>query len=460
MPVENLPGAGRNLGDDYSTFIAAAARELFEETGVWLGRGKGVAPGSLEERRRTMLAGEATFREILTECGQHLDARDFTPLCRITTPPFTPRRYDTWFFQCRAPNGARVEIVPGELVGGAFSRPAEALERWERGEVLIVPPAIILLGGLARTGPDAFANWASQFTDSYARGSLHQVYFTPGVLLAALRTPTRPPATHTNTYLIGTEMPYVVDPAPVDPVEQDKLWSLLDELTAEGRSPKGILLTHYHPDHVGAVAACQQRYGLSVRAHRDTMARLEGIDFGECVEEGEELDLGTSPDGQLGWKLRAYHVPGHAPGHLAFQESRYQALVLGDLVSTLSSILIDPRDGHLATYLNSLKLLESVADGTVYPGHGPPAREGRKAIEAALRHRRDRERQLLRALTPELQSVAVLVPQVYQDVDENMWELAGRSLTSGLIKLQEEGKVEEEDGRYRLTPHGMESDGR
>jgi glyoxylase-like metal-dependent hydrolase (beta-lactamase superfamily II)/8-oxo-dGTP pyrophosphatase MutT (NUDIX family) len=448
VPVESL---GTGMGGDYSTFVAAAARELFEETGVWLGRGSGATRDSLEERRRQMLAGEVSFHEILKERGQSIDARDFTPLCRITTPPFTPRRYDTWFFRCRVPFGEKVAISPGELVGGGFANPKDALERWRNGEVLIVPPVVILLGGLAEMDRDAFVQWTRQFTDSYAREELHRVYFTPGILLAALRTPTRPPATHTNTYLVGEESVYVVDPAPVDRGEQEKLWSLLDKFVAEGRSPKGILLTHYHADHVGALGECQRRYDLMVRAHRDTMARLEGIDFGDALEHGDELDLGSSPDGRPGWNLRVYHVPGHAPGHLAFQESRYQALIVGDLVSTLSSILIDPQDGHLATYMKSLNLLESVAHGTVYPGHGPPAREGRIVIRATLRHREDREAQLLGALSLEPQSVDALVSKIYQDVDPSMWKLAGRSLTSGLIKLQEEGRAEVQDGGYRLA---------
>jgi glyoxylase-like metal-dependent hydrolase (beta-lactamase superfamily II)/8-oxo-dGTP pyrophosphatase MutT (NUDIX family) len=455
VPVENLPRSVENSGDgqggDFSSFVAAAARELFEETGVWLGRGSDRSPGSLEENRRRMLAGEVSFLEILKEKGQHIDAADFTPLCRITTPPFTPRRYDTWFLQCRLPAGARVDILDGELVGGGFTRPEDALTRWRRGEVLIVPPVIIFLQELQRSSNEDFVQWIRQFTGSYDRGKLHRVYFTPGVLLAALKTPTQPPATHTNTCLVGEEWVYVVDPAPVDPAEQNKLWHLLDEFIAEGRTLKGILLTHYHPDHVGAVAECQRRYKLPIHAHRDTVSELPGFDFGDPLEHGQELDLGTSPDGQPGWKLRAYHVPGHAPGHLAFEESRYKALLLGDLLSTLSSILIDPRDGHLVTYLESLRFLESVAEGTVYPGHGPPAREGKKAIQAQIRHRQDREDQLLAALTDEPQSVAELVEKVYTDVDKSMWELAGRSLVSGLIKLQEEGRVEETDDGYRLT---------
>ena len=454
VPIDNLDRlserSSQPLGEDFPTFVAAAARELFEETGVWLGRGFDEFDRSLEEDRRLMLAGDVTFLELLTWRAQRLDATDFTPLCRITTPPFTPRRYDTWFLGCQLPESATVEIIDGELVGGGFAKPKDALDKWRAGEALIVPPVIIFLQRLSNSTKKDFVNWMQLFT-SYDEGKLHHVYFTPGVLLAALKTPTKPPATHTNVCLVGEDKVYIVDPAPVDPTEQLKLWNLLDELIAEGRTLKAILLTHYHPDHVGAVAECQRRYQLPVRAHRDTMAELDGFDFGDPVEHGQDLDLGSTPDGKPGWKLRAYHVPGHAPGHLAFQESRYQALIVGDLLSTLSSILIDPSDGHLATYLESLEFLELLAHGTVYPGHGPPTREGRKAIRAQLRHRQQREDQLLAALSSEPQSIEELVSKVYIDVDKKIWEMAGRSLTSGLIKLQEEGRVEEKNDGYYVA---------
>ena len=77
------------------------------------------------------------------------------------------------------------------------------------------------------------------------------------------------------------------------------------------------------------------------------------------MEHGDEIVLGRAPDGSPGWKLTVYHVPGHARGHLAFQESRYGAIAVGDLVSTLSTILVDPSDGQeivaRTQYLGRLK---------------------------------------------------------------------------------------------------------
>jgi glyoxylase-like metal-dependent hydrolase (beta-lactamase superfamily II) len=248
--------------------------------------------------------------------------------------------------------------------------------------------------------------------------------------------------------VVGEERIYVVDPSPSDPGEQERLFDLIADLIAEGRSLEGILLTHYHPDHVGALKEMQERHtGVPAYAHRDCMERLPQGRFGRSLEHGEELELGRAPDGSPDWRLRVYHVPGHARGHLAFQESRYGAIAVGDLVSTLSSILVDPSDGHLATYLESLRFLETVTRGTLYPGHGPPAVEGRAVIQKTLEHRRDREAQVIEALTSEPLPVKELLARIYTDVDPKVYQLAERSLLSGLLKL-------EEDGIARRTPAG------
>jgi glyoxylase-like metal-dependent hydrolase (beta-lactamase superfamily II) len=299
---------------------------------------------------------------------------------------------------------------------------------------------VMLLDEWAR-GQEGLLDRIRALTESYERGVLHRVYFSPGVLLVPLRTPTQPPATHTNTLVLGEERLYVVDPSPVDASEQERLWAFLDALLGEGRELEAILLTHYHPDHVGALAEMQRRYGVPARAHRDCMERLPQARFGPPLEHGDRIELGNAPDGSPDWHLRAYHVPGHARGHLAFQESRYHALVVGDLVSTLSSILIDPSDGHLGTYVDSLRFLDTVACGVLYPGHGPPMSDGRAVIQKALAHRREREAQLLAGLSDRPQTPRQLVERLYADVPAAMHGLAERSVLSGLLKLEEEGRA-------------------
>ena len=272
-----------------------------------------------------------------------------------------------------------------------------------------------------------------------------------GILQVPLETPTKLPATHTNAYLVGNQKLYLIDPSPSDPSEQEKLWKLLDEAIAEGRALEGILLTHDHPDHIGAVEETLRRYKIPIYAHRLAAKSLPQIDFSDFLEHGQELELGPSPEGAPGWKLKVYHLPGHAPGHLVFQETCYQAVIVGDLISTLSSILIDPRDGHLATYIESLHFLESVTQGHLYPGHGSPTPEGRLIVQRTIGHRQKRERRLLEALDHSPQMLDAILPKVYVKIDRRVAKYAKRSLLSGLIKLVEEGRVAETAQGYRLT---------
>jgi glyoxylase-like metal-dependent hydrolase (beta-lactamase superfamily II) len=366
----------------------------------------------------------------------------------MTTPAFQPLRFDTQFLRVLVADDAEIEIWEGELTSGEFLSPGRALDRWRRGEISVAPPMLILLREWGETGD---AERIGAIAHGYERGKLHRIHFSPGILLAPLKTKTQLPATHTNTLVVGEEKLYVIDPSPTDLEEQERLFDLLADLVAEGRTIEGVLLTHYHPDHVGALGAMQARFPVPAYAHRDQMARLPAARFGRTLEHGDRFDLGEAPDGTLGWKLTVYHLPGHALGHLAFQESRYGAIAVGDLVSTLSTILVDPSDGHLATYLESLRFLQSVTTGTLYPGHGPPAREGRTVIQKTLEHRKSRETQLLANLTNEPQPLQELLLRIYTDVDPSVYPLAERSLLSGLIKLEEEGRVRKTAAGYSLA---------
>jgi len=153
--------------------------------------------------------------------------------------------------------------------------------------------------------------------------------------------------------------------------------------------------------------------------------------------------------------LTAFHTPGHAPGHLAFRDSRYGAVIAGDLVSTVSTIVIDPPDGHMAQYLASLeRMVEICGEGAVlHPAHGPVVSDGAALFRRYLEHRQRREDSLLAALGTEPAHERDLVERVYADVDERLFPIAGRSLRASLEKLRDEGgAVEVASGTWSLEP--------
>ncbi len=421
-----------------------ALRELVEEVGL--------APAGLEaalaERdglldRADQGAG-GRVRAILDEAPGVLDAA--RPFARLTTPPFAPVLYRTRFLHLEAPPGFEPVIVEGELVDGAFYRPDELLASWRRGERLVAPPVLYMLEQLAELGLEGFLDVMGERSRELEAGRLHSIRNVPGILMAPLATRTLPPATTTNAYLVGEQRIFVVDPAPTEPAEQQRLFDLIDERCAAGAELVGVLVTHHHPDHVGAVEATARRYDVPVLAHGETLSRLTlTVENTRALADGVELPLGDTPDGEPGWVLTALHTPGHAPGHLVFRESRYGAVLAGDLVSTVSTIVIDPPDGHLATYLASLeRLRDLMAPGEVlHPAHGPVASNGPALLERYLEHRARREQSLVRALSEAPASESDLVARVYADVAEELYPVAARSLRAGLEKLAEEGSAKE-----------------
>lgn len=459
------PSGASRLDDEPAAFLGAAAREAFEETGILAARGaERIDPSRRARLRAALLAapradGSRLFREMLAGEGLSIAAERFTPVCRMTTPPFTRLRYETVFYLIDALPDESPSIDAGELASGEYVDANDALRRWRAGEILIVPPAILLLEMLAAAGGSApteqFLDAARRLTAQYARGKIHQVYFSPGVRKLTLHTETRPPANHTNAYLVGERTLYLVDPGATRAEEHEKLFEALGEATAGGARVAAILLTHHHPDHVGAVNAAAARLGAPVWAHAETARALAGrIEVARHLADGDTIALGASPDGRPDWTLRALHTPGHARGHLAFVESRYGAILAGDMISTLSTIVIAPPEGHLATYVASLRKLRALPNGTLYPAHGPATRDAHATIDAYLRHRAQREEKLLRAWKkePARSSLALeeLLARVYDDVAAEALPLARLSLAAGLEKLVEEGRVEATAGGYAL----------
>jgi glyoxylase-like metal-dependent hydrolase (beta-lactamase superfamily II) len=267
--------------------------------------------------------------------------------------------------------------------------------------------------------------------------------------MLALPTPTLPPATTTNSLIVGRDRLFIVDPGSPEPEDQERLFDELEEMQAAGAVLDSILCTHHHRDHVGAVAALSRRFHLPVRAHPITAPRLPtGCRPGDAIGDGDRIDLGRAPDGSGDWHLEAMFTPGHDRGHLVFRESRYGALLAGDMVSTVATIMIDPPEGHMRTYMESLERLSTTEISTLYPAHGPAVPDGGAVIRKFIAHRQRRHQGLQDALAQGPNTVEGLLPTVYWDVDERMYPYAARSLLAGLEMLEEEGRAVRDGERW------------
>ena len=421
---------------------SCAVRELLEETGL----GAEMLGLTLPAARALQTTlGEATTPPAawLDGLRKLIDSGHFLPVCRITTPAHSPIRFATDFVQLHIERPGTLELDGRELIAGCFITPGDALTQWRRGELPIAPPTLLLLELLAEHGSPHFIAPAARIADSFENGEFHPARFSPGVFTAPVPTPTLPPATTTNCYIVGTREQYAIDPAAVDHAHQQKLVRKLESLIADGAQLRGILLTHHHPDHIGAAAVLSRHFDVPVHAHALTFDQLPDADFrrGRALLDGDVLPLGVAPDGTPGWQLEVLHTPGHARDHLCFIESRYRAAIVGDMLSTVSTIIIDPPEGHMATYLRSLERLLAVPLTTLYPAHGPAHRDGHALITQFLAHRRAREQQVFEALTPTPQTLEQLLPSAYGDVAPAVAGAALRSLLAGLEKLAEDGRA-------------------
>jgi glyoxylase-like metal-dependent hydrolase (beta-lactamase superfamily II) len=368
---------------------------------------------------------------LFEETGVRVDPATLIDVGRWVTPAFAPRRFDTYFFLAKCPAGEQARIITNEHDFGEWIRPADALTKWMEGQILMATPVLYALRCLAE-GLEGIESRMTAIPS--ARGeAIVAIEMRPGITMVPLRTPTLPPATHTNCYIIGGDEVVVIDPA--SPYEKEQ--AVLDRVL-EGRNIREIWLTHLHRDHVSGANHLKQKRGVRIAAHAITARDLQGfVDVDRKFEENEELELSGRP----GWSLHVLHTPGHARGHVCIFEAKNGSLITGDLMAGFGTIVIDPPEGHMATYFDSLRRMHALPASALFPAHGPVMANARGKIQEYLDHRVERENKILEAWSAGHREPAAIVKYVYTDVAPAVYGLAERSVIAHLEKLREEERI-------------------
>ena len=442
IPEKVLDGVGE-LGPEMLPGLAVCAlRELLEETGVLPLTGE--PPQGLATARRAMLAGETTFAELVAELvaeeGLEIAVDRLVYAGRWLTPPLGPLRFDNRFFLLEWDSRSWQPVAQGgEAELGEWVEPRRALARWRRGELLAAPPILHILTVLAEHGPEEGADRLLDPSEANL-GPHRRLEFSPGVVMFPLPTPTLPPASRTNTFLLGTREAVLVDPGCPHEEELERLLAALSAAREGlGRQVDSIWLTHHHPDHVGGLELLRRRLECPVLCHPLTAERLaeRGIAVDGVLEDGERFALGDDPP----FALRVLHTPGHARGHLCFLEENRRVLIAGDMIAGFGTIVIDPPEGDMTDYLDSLERLAGFEPRFLFPAHGPVLGDAVEKLRAYARHRLWREGRVLEAWNSGLREPSHMLAEVYPDLAPAARPLAERQIIAHLERLGRIGSL-------------------
>jgi recombination protein RecT len=258
----------------------------------------------------------------------------------------------------------------------------------------------------------------------------------------------------TNSYLVGDPSTgfVAIDPGPADGDHLEKLWR------AAGGDIRYIVCTHSHPDHSPGARPLQALCQAAGRAVPPILglpsaatARASCVFLPDRVLQHQELltliPLGVQGDlaYKSGHTLHVLHTPGHAANHLCLVLLEDGLLFSGDHILNGSTTVIDPPDGDMTDYLNSLDLLSATClEHTIqfiFPAHGyvmgGPDDQALQTIAHLKQHRLARESKVWSAMqahpdgTPD-EWVAV----VYEDIPPRMWPVAKRSLMAHVARLE------------------------
>ena len=261
----------------------------------------------------------------------------------------------------------------------------------------------------------------------------------PGITVVPVRTPTLPPATHTNTWIVGDGQLTVIDPASPWEDQQAHLFASLRARIDRGERIERLFLTHHHLDHVSGAADLQQRLravgqDVPIAAHAITAALVaDRLEVDVHIEHEQALACG-------GRTLVAHLTPGHAPGHLALHDPDSGVVVAGDLVAGIGTIAIDPEEGDLQQYLDSLAYVSGLEPTRLLPAHGPVLEHPETVLSFYVAHRHARTEQIRDALDRLGRATPLeLAPHVYPELDVGYHPLAAAQILTHLKWLDRFG---------------------
>jgi glyoxylase-like metal-dependent hydrolase (beta-lactamase superfamily II)/8-oxo-dGTP pyrophosphatase MutT (NUDIX family) len=472
--------------DLHLTQAIAAIRESFEELGVLLARHSDGSHASTADiaaldRKAPFAAQCRAFKS-----GLMLAADEVFVLAHWVTDRDLPRRFDVPFLVARMPEGQEPVADETEQFEPVWVSPANALARHQAGGFFMIFPTIRTL---QRLGSYATVNsvlaacaseqplWTScpragqlagaeaRYMESDAPYGELELVCPDGQILHVLDWQTSRPVPllknvmrltapnpgvmtgpGTNSYLVGDASSgyVVIDPGPAD---LDHLSRLFD---ATGHDIRMIVCTHSHPDHSPGAQPLQALCEMAGKTRppilglpsASTARAASNFQPDRALQDQELLVLvSTAPEGEISHTLKVIHTPGHAANHLCLVLLEDGLLFSGDHILNGSTTVVDPPDGDMTAYLDSLDTLSAACSKQgiefILPAHGYVLGQAPAAIARLKAHRLQREAKILAIMQAHPHgTLDDWVKQAYDDVDARIWPVAKRSLLAHVERLQ------------------------
>jgi recombination protein RecT len=463
------------------TQAIAAIRESFEELGVLLARhadGRHASTADVEGLDR-----QRPFAAQMRERGLTLDGAEVFVLAHWVTDRDMARRFDVPFLAARMPEGQTPVADESEQFEPLWVRPADALARHHSGGFFMIFPTVRTLEKLQHyASVDAVLSacaseeplWTScpragllagkqaRFMESDAPYGELALTCPDGQIVHALDWQTAQPVAllknlmrltapnpgvmtgpGTNSYIVGDpDTGYIViDPGPADADHIERLWR------AAGGNIRLIVCTHSHPDHSPGARPLQALCSVPppiLGLPSASTARVASEFTPDRSLQNQELLALVLPglEAETTHTLKVIHTPGHAANHLCLVLLEDGILFSGDHILNGSTTVIDPPDGNMNAYLDSLDRLSEACDEHqiefIAPAHGYVLGHAKAAIAGLKAHRLKREAKIIGVMQAQPDgSMDDWVALAYDDVDPRIWPVAKRSLLAHVERVRE-----------------------
>jgi recombination protein RecT len=242
----------------------------------------------------------------------------------------------------------------------------------------------------------------------------------------------------TNSYIVGDpDTGYIViDPGPDEPEHQQRLWR------ATNGDIRLIVCTHSHADHSPGArplqALCRVKPPILGLPSAATARPASAFTPDRILADREVVWLES---GGVTHSLQVVHTPGHAANHLCLVLLEDGLLFSGDHILNGSTTVVDPPDGDMSAYLDSLDRLDAECRQHgiefILPAHGHVLGFARKAIAHLKAHRLQREARIAAAMRERPEgTLDDWVELAYADVPPRMWPVARRSLLAHVQRIE------------------------